>query len=106
MAKKQRDGEDTNADPTFEEGLAELDQIVRQLESGSLPLAESLVAYERGIARMRLCQQLLDEAQLRVDQLTGVKPNGEPELSPLEMRVDEDLAAKQAGRAQRRGASR
>ncbi len=60
----------------FEKALAELENIVRQLESGDLPLAQSLEQYEKGVDRLRLCYQALDEAEARVRSLS-VNESGE-----------------------------
>lgn len=55
---------------SFEEALQELESIVGQLESGDLTLEESLSLFERGQAVARRCNGQLDEANLRVEQLT------------------------------------
>ena len=55
----------------FETAFAELQQIVTQLESGTLPLDDSVALYERGRALSAQCQVLLDQAELRVTQLTA-----------------------------------
>jgi exodeoxyribonuclease VII small subunit len=55
---------------SFEEALAELEQTVAQLESGNLTLEASLSLFERGQRLALHCGRLLDEAQLRVEQLT------------------------------------
>jgi exodeoxyribonuclease VII small subunit len=61
---------DTNTDQlTFEQAFAELEDIVSQLESGDLPLEDSVTLYERGQKLARLCGTLLDSAELRVQQL-------------------------------------
>jgi exodeoxyribonuclease VII small subunit len=56
---------------SFEAAYAELDGIIAKLESGELPLEESLELYERGRKLSDLCQSLLDKAELRVNQLTS-----------------------------------
>lgn len=56
---------------TFREAMAELDGIVRVLESNSLELEDSLQSYERGVALLRALQGRLDEAQQKVDVLMG-----------------------------------
>jgi len=61
---------------TFEEAMAELEQIVRALEGGGMPLEEALALYERGRALADRCQQLLQEAQLRVQQLERDEAGG------------------------------
>lgn len=56
---------------SFGEALAELEQIVRALESGQLELEDGLARYERGVALLRACQQKLGEAKQRVTMLIG-----------------------------------
>ncbi len=68
---------------TFEEALTELEQIVRALESGGLSLEETLALYERGRALADRCQQLLQEAQLRVQRLERDE-SGATRLTPFE----------------------
>jgi len=55
---------------TFEQALAELEETVRQLESGDVPLEESLVLFERGQALVDWCNSQLDEAELKIHQLS------------------------------------
>lgn len=54
---------------TFEIALAELEQIVDRLERGDVPLAESISIYERGEALKRHCENLLKEAEMRVEKI-------------------------------------
>jgi exodeoxyribonuclease VII small subunit len=54
---------------TFEQAFAELEESVRTLERGDLPLEESLVLYERGQELSAYCAKLLDEAELKVQQV-------------------------------------
>jgi len=56
-------------DLPFEQALAALEEIVRRLEGGDLPLEEALALYERGMALAQHCQELLDRAELRVTRL-------------------------------------
>lgn len=56
-------------DLTFEQAFAELEESVRALERGDLPLEESLVLYERGQELAAYCAKLLDEAELKVQQI-------------------------------------
>lgn len=53
----------------FEESLTRLDEIVRHLEQGDMPLSESLSLYEEGTALIAACSQMLDEAEQRVVKL-------------------------------------
>ena len=60
-----------NKDINFEESLAQLEETIGLLESGNeLTLEESLKAFEDGIRFARLCRQTLDDAELRIQQLT------------------------------------
>jgi len=51
---------------TFEAALAELEQVVADMEGGKLPLEESLAAYQRGAELLRQCRGRLDDAQQQV----------------------------------------
>ena len=51
---------------TFEVALAELEQVVADMEGGKLPLEESLAAYQRGAELLKLCRSRLDDAQQQV----------------------------------------
>jgi exodeoxyribonuclease VII small subunit len=54
----------------FEAALAELEQLVNQMEAGDLTLEASLAAFERGVKLTRQCQAALRSAELKVQQLT------------------------------------
>jgi len=54
----------------FEKSLDELEMLVERMEHGDLSLDESLQSFERGVSLYRSCQGALDEARLRVSQLT------------------------------------
>ena len=55
---------------SFETAYAELESIITKLESGDLPLDDSVTLFERGRQLSEHCQSLLDKAELRVSQLT------------------------------------
>lgn len=55
---------------SFERGLKELEQIVARLERGDVELEESIAIYERGEALKSHCDQLLRQAEARVEKLT------------------------------------
>jgi exodeoxyribonuclease VII small subunit len=73
----------TEATPTFEEAISELEQIVRQMETGQLPLAESLAEYEKGISLIKHCHSLLKAGEQRVLRVTGTSADGQPCLEPF-----------------------
>jgi len=56
---------------SFEEALAALEDLVKKLESGQLPLEESVAAFERGVLLSRRCEALLDEAEQRLQIVNG-----------------------------------
>lgn len=55
----------------FETALAQLEALVAQMEGGSLPLEQSLAAYEKGVDLAKICQNLLDSAEQQVKVLQG-----------------------------------
>ena len=62
--------------PTFESALAELEEIVADMEGGQLPLEKSLAAYTRGAELLKFCQTALQDAQQQVKILEdGVLKN-------------------------------
>jgi exodeoxyribonuclease VII small subunit len=67
---------------TFEASLAELETIVEQLESGDLPLEESLRLFETGVKLSRVCRDRLSEAERRIEVLMK-DGNGNLSLSDL-----------------------
>ena len=75
----------------LEKALAELEEIVTQLEAGDLPLEKSLRQFERGVRLSRDCQSALKDAELRVqalmnDELRDLDPETlqDPPASPAE----------------------
>ena len=62
MAKKQ---------PSFEEKLLELEALVRKMEEGSMPLAETLSAYEAGMKLSKALTEELSAAEKRMLELSG-----------------------------------
>jgi exodeoxyribonuclease VII small subunit len=63
---------------TFEQALAELDRIVRELEEGKIGLEESLTRYEHGVALLKRCHGQLQKAEQRILELTGIDEQGNP----------------------------
>ena len=68
---------------TFESQLMRLEQIVRAMEKGDVPLDEALKLFQEGTELVRSCGKLLDEAELQVKQVLAGE-NGAP--------VEEDFA--------------
>lgn len=57
----------------FEQSLQRLEEIVKKMEDGKVPLSEALKLFEEGTALSLKCGQLLDEAELKVVELTKGK---------------------------------
>lgn len=55
---------------SFEAGLSELESVVKQLESGDLPLERALELFEKGMQLSENCRKQLEEAETRVEVLT------------------------------------
>ncbi|HZY42866.1 MAG TPA: exodeoxyribonuclease VII small subunit [Anaerolineae bacterium] len=54
---------------TFEQAFAELEESVRKLEGGDLPLEDSLALFERGQQLAAYCGKMLDDAELKIEQV-------------------------------------
>jgi exodeoxyribonuclease VII small subunit len=55
---------------SYEQAFSELEYIIQELESGAKTLEESLAFFERGQALLKHCSTLLDQAELKIQQLT------------------------------------
>ena len=62
---------------TFEASMTRLEQIVRAMERGDVPLEESLKLFQEGTELVQRCQKLLDDAQLQVKKIM-VAQDGSP----------------------------
>ena len=76
MAKKQIPPKN------FEEALAELEQILHDIEAGEVPLEESLVKYERGQFLIGHCRAVLGEAETQIELLSKGE-DGQLESTPM-----------------------
>jgi exodeoxyribonuclease VII small subunit len=81
------------ADVPFEEAIERLEQVVEELEGGSLSLEESLARYEEGVRLSRRLTQTLDSAEKRIEKLIA----GEGDESPRTAPIDDDLASPDTG---------
>lgn len=59
----------TEKELSFEEAYKQLADLVKKMESGALPLADSVVAYEQAIKLKTYCEQLLKKAELKIEEL-------------------------------------
>lgn len=70
---------------TFEQSMARLDEIVHHLESGDMPLNDTLALFEEGTALVASCSKMLDEAEQKV-----VKLKKGADGSPVELPFDDE----------------
>ena len=94
-----------NPPPTFEESLIELERIVGDLETGELGLGDALAAYEQGIGHLKLCHKLLEQAERRIELLSGVDADGNAIAEPFDEHVTDDLAQGASTRTRKRTAA-
>jgi exodeoxyribonuclease VII small subunit len=62
----------------FEEAMKELEEIVRDLESGQVKLDDAVKAYARGAALKKHCESKLADARMKVEKITGAGKSVEP----------------------------
>ncbi len=72
----------------FEDHLAQVEQAVAELESGNLPLEESIRRYELGVKALKECYSILDQAEKKIQQLVRDE-SGKLDVQPLEPGKDE-----------------
>lgn len=70
---------------SFEQSLSRLDEIVRHLEKGDLPLSDSLSLYEEGTSLIKSCNKMLDEAEQKV-----IKLKKGPDRTPIELPFEDE----------------
>ncbi len=68
---------------SFEDALIQLENIVRELESGRIKLDDAVKAYERAVSLKQLCEKKLKDAQLKIEKIE-ISPNGEISTTPLD----------------------
>ena len=67
---------------SFEASMEQLEKVVKELESGDLPLEKSLELFEKGMALSEICRKQLEDAETRVEALIR-KSNGKTEVQPF-----------------------
>lgn len=70
---------------TFEENMERLEEIVRMMERGDVPLDKSLALFQEGTGLLQLCGKMLDDAELQVNKIV---PNSDG--TPAEEKFDID----------------
>jgi exodeoxyribonuclease VII small subunit len=85
----------------FEQSIANLEEIVRDLEDGQLTLEAALAKYEAGVGLLKNCYEKLTAAETRISLLAGVDADGKPILEPFEHTAS--VNAENPERKRRRG---
>lgn len=70
MAKKQSNKSGLDK-LSFEQSIETLTEIVDQIETGQVPLAESLQQYEKGMGLIKHCREILLDAEKRIEEISG-----------------------------------
>ena len=68
--KKKDEIDDSNPE-SFESAMEQLETLVSRMESGDLSLEESLEAFEKGVHLTRFCQDQLQKAELKIQELNS-----------------------------------
>jgi exodeoxyribonuclease VII small subunit len=79
MPEKKAEAKPPTAAPSFEEGLQQLEAIVKEMESGELPLERALALFEKGMSLSETCRKQLADAETRVEILTRRAGEMQPE---------------------------
>ena len=80
---------DTNKQPTFEQAIEQLEDIVEQIESGEVGLEQAIERYEQGQKLIHRCRGILDKAERRIAELTE-DADGNLQASSAEDEPDSD----------------
>ncbi len=88
----------TTPELSFEQALARLEQIAKQLEDQQLGLENSLTIYAEGVQLLRQCQSLLTTAERKIELLTALMPAGM--RSPNRSKMPRPFVAEQAASSQ------
>ncbi len=76
-------GQKPKTEPSFEEGLEQLEEIVKQLEDGDLPLEKSIGLFEKGVKLSESSRKQLEQAEAKVEIL--LRKEGKVEAAPFEL---------------------
>jgi exodeoxyribonuclease VII small subunit len=83
--------------PTFEQALAELERIVRDLEDGRTDLEAALRRYEQGVGLLKRCHGQLRQAEQRINELIATDAAGNPVTRPFEHTATVEAVKKNGG---------
>ena len=93
---------DQESPHSFEESLSELQQIVNDLEDGTIGLEESMKRFEQGMALLKNCYLVLEKAEQKIELLAGFDAEGNPQTTPFDASATATQSGKTAGRRKRK----
>ena len=103
--KKDKDSRGGGQPASFEDELARLETVVRELEEGQIGLGESLARYEEGVKHLKRCYQLLEQAEQKVELLLESDSAGKERTEPFSedaMSLEEKAEARSVRRTRRK----
>jgi exodeoxyribonuclease VII small subunit len=90
MTKKGSDADKNSLSKlSFEEAIRALSQIVQKIESGQVPLQESLEQYEKGMRLIAHCRTILQEAEKRITKIEEVQEGPKTNAGPVPKESEE-----------------
>ncbi|MBP7050180.1 MAG: exodeoxyribonuclease VII small subunit [Phycisphaerae bacterium] len=75
----ERKSKDDLTKLTFEQAIGQLREIVNKIEQGQIPLQDSLDQYEKGMALIKHCRDILQKAEKRIEKISKEEPPESPE---------------------------
>jgi len=98
MAAKKATSKNSDSALPFEEALAELQNIVGQLEDGELGLEDSMQQFEQGVSLLRTCYKTLEAAEQKIEILTATDADGNPQTADFDATATHSTTRKSAGK--------
>lgn len=92
--------------PSFEAALEQLQAIVHDLEEGQLGLEPSLERFEEGVRLLKNCYAVLEQAEQRIEILTGVDAAGGPVVAPFDATATGTVATTEGKPGRRRSTAK
>ncbi len=83
-------------DPSFEDAMQRLDEIVSGMEDSQLSLEEMISSYEEGVRLLKLCRQRIDGARRRVELISGDLEGGKAALTSFEDTANDEETSESA----------
>lgn len=92
----------SNPEPTFEEAIEELEAITAALEQGSDTLEAGLARFERGVALLRRCREILGSVEAKIRELVDIDENGVARWKDFAHEASHDAGQSKEPRAPRK----